>query len=180
MSANSVDIEIDMDQALGAIERLEKSVDPSTRRMVSQLSVLAEAYLKENAPEGAGTNTHLRESVDTETNRQGKQAKVYPHKRTSEGWLLVRAIVGNPSVPTYDDSVPVWSGPGGDAAGPLARWAAAKLGNRNAAWPIAQSWKNGGGQKSFPNPFVRDAFRQFQPEAEELAAEAFFSGMGVE
>jgi len=180
MSADDVSIEVDMDQAFRAIERLEKSVDPSTRRMVSQLTVLAESYMKKNAPEGAGTNTHLRESVDTETDRQGKRATVYPHKRTSEGWLLVRAIVGNPEVPSYEDSVPVWSGPGGDAAGPLARWAAAKLGNRNAAWPIAQSWKNGGGQKSFPNPFVRDAFRQFAPEAEELAAEAFFGSMGVD
>lgn len=180
MSANDVEIQVDFDQAYRAIERLEKRVDPSARRMVSQLSVLAESYLKKNAPEGAGTNVHLRESVNTETDRQGKRATVYPTKRTNEGWLLVRAIVGNPSTPTYRENVPVWSGPDGNAAGPLARWAAAKLGNRNAAWPIAQSWKGGGGQLSFPNPFVRDAFRQFEPEAEDLAAEAFFGGMGVE
>jgi len=180
MSANDISIEIDFDQASRAFERLERNVDPSTRRMVSQLSVLAESFMKENAPEGAGTNTHLRESVNTETDRQGKRARTYPTKRTDEGWLLVRAIVGNPKTPTYDQSVPVWSDGDGNAQGPLARWAAAKLGNANAAWPIANSWKGGGGQLSFPNPFVRDAFRQFAPEAEELAAEAFFGSMGVD
>lgn len=178
--ANEASIEVDMDQAYRSLQSLSDKVDPSSRRMISQLSVLAENAMKKNAPEGAGTNVHLRETVDTEMDRRGKRAKVYPHKRTSEGWLLVRAIVGNPTTPTYDDEAPVWSGAGGEAAGPLARWAAAKLGNRNAAWAIAQSWKGGGGQESFPNPFVRDAYRQFAPEAEDLAAEAFFGNMGVD
>lgn len=180
MAANDVSLDMDLEPAIEAFERLEQSVQPSAARGVSQLAVLAEAAMKKNAPEGAGYDEHLRDTIDTETSRNGLRASVYPTKRTDEGWLLVNAIVGNPTTPTYQESVPVWSGPDGDAAGPLARWAAAKLGDRNAAWPIAQSWKHGGGQKTFPNPFVRDAYRQWQGQVERTFGDAFFDAMGVE
>jgi len=180
MAGDSIDMEMDLGPAIAAMERLEDSVEPSAAASVSQLAVLAESYLKKNAPEGAGYDKHLRETVDTETSRSGRRATVYPTKRTDEGWLLVRAIVGNPSTPTYKQDVPVWSDGDGNAQGPLARWAAAKLGDASAAWPISNSWKGGGGQRSFPNPFVRDAYRQFQGRIDRKFGNVFFDAMGVD
>jgi len=93
--------------------------------------------------------------------------------------LLVRAVVGNPTTPTYTDKAPpVWiDRPGGDAQGPIAQWADAKLGDQNAAWAIAENIKQRG-QVSFPNPFVRDSYRQWRSQIEQVATEAVADELG--
>lgn len=180
MGSNSIDLNVGLAPAVAALERLERDVEPSAAAAVSQLAVLAENAMKEEGPEGAGHDKHLRETVGYETDRSGLRATVYPDKKTNEGWLLARAIVGDPSTPTYGEDVPVWTDGDGNAQGPLARWAAAKLGNANAAWPISQSWKGGGGQDSFPNPFVARAAEKWERRTDELFGESFFDAMGVD
>jgi len=173
-------IDVDAADAKRAVEAWEDAAGSGGKKAVSQLSVLAENAMKRNTPEGAGLpNTHMRTTVTALPERRSIQKTIMPMKRTNEGWLLVRAVVGNPTTPTYTDKAPpVWiDRPGGDAQGPIAQWADAKLGDQNAAWAIAENIKQRG-QVSFPNPFVRDSYRQWRSQIEQVATEAVADELG--
>ena len=179
--ADEFSVDVDLDDAREAASAWERAVGEGGRDAVSQLSVLAEGAMKRNAPEGAGLpNVHLRNTIQALPEGRTLQKTIMPHKRTQEGWLLVRAIVGNPSVPRYTTNAPpVWiDREGGDAQGPLAQWADAKLGDQNAAWAVAQSIKDRGSQLTFPNPFVRDSFRQWRSEVDSIAGDAVEDALG--
>lgn len=179
--ADEFKVDVDLDDATRAADAWERAVGSGGKSAVSQLSVLAEGAMKQNAPEGAGIpNVHMRNTIQALPEGRTLQKTIMPHKRTQEGWLLVRAVVGNPSTPTYTtEAPPVWiDREGGDAQGPLAQWADAKLGDQNAAWAVANAIKERGTQLTFPNPFVRDSFLQWRSEVDDIANSAVEDALG--
>jgi hypothetical protein len=179
--ADDFSVEVDLEEAERAAEAWERAVGSGGKAAVSQLSVLAENAMKRRMPEGAGIpNVHTRNTVQALPEGRTLQKTVMAHKRTQEGWLLIRAIVGSPTAPTYTtDKPPVWiDRPGGEAQGPLAQWADAKLGDQNAAWAIAESIKNRGTQLTFPQPVVRDSYRMWRSEVDNIAGDAVDDALG--
>lgn len=161
-----IEITVDADAAERAAEQWEDAVDDGGKRAVSAIATLAESHMKAEAPEGAGFNSpSLRDSITTKPSEstRTKRKRVYPTKRTREGWLLVRAIVGNPSTPTYTDDKP--------PAGPLIDWARAKLGDPSAGWAIREKIFQRG-HATFPNEFVDDSIEQWENEVEQVAGQA--------
>jgi hypothetical protein len=181
MSSTEVKVDVDVDDARRAAESWERAMGEGGKDAVSQLSVLAEDAYKRRIPEGAGIpNVHARTTVQALPERRSVQKTIMAHKRTQEGWLLIRAIVGNPSTPTFTtDAPPVWiDREGGDAQGPVAQWADAKLGDQNAAWAVAENIKDRGTQLTFPQPVVRDSYRMWQSQVEEVANQAVAERLG--
>lgn len=181
MAVDDFQVEIDAEAGQQAVEAWQDAMREGGKDAVSQLSVLAESAMKQHAPEGVGIpETHMRTTIQALPETRSVQKTVMPLKRTDEGWLLVRAIVGNPSTPTYTRKrPPVWiDTPGGDAQGPLAQWADAKLGDQNAAWAIANKIQARGSQATFPNPFVRDSYRQWQTQVGQVATDAVEDALG--
>jgi len=177
MPENSLDVEVEIDAALRELREDRDALEDGAERALNQLTVLAEGAMKAEAPEGAGVSTHLRDTIRT-TDKRGLKKEVMPHKRTSDGWLLHRAIVGNPATPRYGGAKPpVWPGSGGDAQGPLAEWARAKLGDRNAAWAIRESIFQSG-QASFPNKFIGRSRREWEGQVERIAGRAIENALG--
>ena len=175
------EIDVSAEDARRAVAAWEDAAGDGGKDAVSQLSVLAEDAYKRRIPEGAGLpNVHARTTVQALPERRSVQKTVMAHKRTQDGWLLIRAIVGNPSTPTYTtDAPPVWiDRPGGDAQGPLAQWADAKLGDQNAAWAVAANIKDRGTQLTFPQPVVRDAYRMWRAQVDQVANQAVADRLG--
>jgi len=169
-SSNSIEVEVDVEAAERAAEAWEDDVDRAGKRAVRALTVLAESHMKAEAPEGTGRNNpSLRDSIDTKPESLSKTARVQPFKRTREGWLLVRAIVGNPSTPTYTDERP--------PPGPLLEWARQKLGNAQAGWAVRESIYQSG-HETFPNRFVDRSMDEWETEVEEIAGEAVRDALG--
>lgn len=159
-----IEIEVDADSAAAAAERWEEQAEEGGMRAVRAITVLAEGPMKAEAPEGAGKNPpSLRDSIDTKPEGLTREKRVMPFKRTNEGWLLVRAVVGNPSTPTYRDERP--------PPGPLLEWARAKLGDASAGWAIRESiYKDG--HESFPNRFVDRSIKEWENTVEQVAGKA--------
>lgn len=169
-SSNSIEVEVDVEAAKRAAETWENDVGRAGKRAVRALTVLAESHMKAEAPEGTGRNNpSLRDSIDTKPESLSKAARVQPFKRTREGWLLVRAIVGNPSTPTYTDERP--------PPGPLLEWARQKLGDAQAGWAIRESIYQSG-HDTFPNRFVDRSMDKWENEVEEIAGEAVRDALG--
>jgi len=169
-SSNSIEVEVDVEAAKRAAETWENDVGRAGKRAVRALTVLAESHMKAEAPEGTGRNNpSLRDSIDTKPESLSKAARVQPFKRTREGWLLVRAIVGNPSTPTYTDERP--------PPGPLLEWARQKLGDAQAGWAIRESIYQSG-HDTFPNRFVDRSMDDWETEVEEIAGEAVREALG--
>lgn len=161
-----IEITVDADAAERAARDWKDDVDDGAKRAVSAIATLAESHMKREAPEGAGFNApSLRDSVTTKPpeSTRTKNKRVYPTKRTREGWLLVRAIVGNPSTPTYTDDKP--------PAGPLIDWARAKLGDPSAGWAIREKIFQRG-HATFPNEFVDRSIEQWDNQVERVAGNA--------
>lgn len=170
MPDNSIEIDLDDEDAERVVDAWEQALGRGGSRAVQALTVLAEKHMKAEAPEGAGFNPpSLRDSVDTKPEGRSTQKVVMPFKRTSAGWLLVRAVVGNPSTPSYTDEKP--------PVGPLMRWARAKLGDEDAAWAIRESIFQTG-HDSFPNPFVDRSERAWEDETEAIAGQAVREALG--
>lgn len=166
----SIDIEVDLESAVARLEETSEDIDDAGVEIVDQLSVLAERFMKREAPEGVGLpSVHMRDTIMAEKSENGHHAVIKPHKRTEEGWLLHKAIVGNPSTPTYgDEPPPVWTDGSGNAQGPLAKWAAAKLGDANDAWPMQKSIKEDG-HRTFPNRFIDRSVRHWSDRVEDIS-----------
>jgi hypothetical protein len=166
-----IDVSVDTRQAGEAVDDWAKSLPMGRERALDRLQVLAENSMKDEAPRGAGTpDVHMANTIETDK-EQGRRVTM-PRKRTAEGWLLHRAVVGNPSTPTYTDTAPpVWVGAGGEAQGALAEWTRAKLGSRQAAFAVAQNIKERGTQKSFPNPFIERSVDAWISDVEKVATD---------
>lgn len=165
----SINLDLDFDEAVEKFNQDAEDIDESAEDIIDQLSVLAEGAMKAEAPEGTGSlNEHLKSTIKA-TRKSETKAVIQPHKRTRDGWYLHHAIVGNPSVPSYGDvPPPVWSDGSGEAQGPLADWAAAKLGDNNAAWKMAQTIQQRG-QRTYPNRFIDRSIEQWSAQVEDIA-----------
>lgn len=167
MPDNSVAIDVDIDDAKDVVAQLPDATDEGTTRALRQLTVLAEGAIKKRAPEGAGRDRHLRDTVDTRFSRDGLRASVGPRKRVGDENILLASILA-------DD--PEWSVenlPGGDDPMPLAplqAWTAAKWGDGSvaAAARLAHSLVEDG-MESAPNPFVEEAFDAWKGRVEDVA-----------
>lgn len=163
MPSNSIEIDVDDEDAERIVQAWKDAVGQGGVDAVGALTVLAERSMKREAPEGAGfNNPSLRDSIDTKPDT-GARRVVMPFKRTREGWLLVRAIVGQPDTPSYSDERP--------PPGPILDWARAKLGDRSAGWAVRESIYQSG-HDSFPNPFVDRSMNEWENTAEQVAGEA--------
>lgn len=170
--STAVNMDVNLKEAVRTLEAASDLTRDGAERAIKQLAVLAEGSMREEAPVGAGTDTHMRDTIRTDFSRNGLRAEVKPHKRTSEGWPLHHAIVGaKDGPPTYDDEKPpVWVGSGGRAQGPLAEWAEAKFGDRSAAWALRESIYPEG-QETFPNLFINRSMRDWQGRTENVVGE---------
>lgn len=167
----SVDMDLNLKEAVQTMEESADLTRDGAKQAVKQLAVLAEGAMKEEAPAGAGTDVHMRETIRTNFSRGQLRAEVKPHKRTRDGYPLHRLIVGSPKTPTYsDEKPPVWVGSGGRAQGPLAEWAEAKFGDRSAAWALRESI-HPGGQETFPNLFINRSRRDWEGRTEDVVSE---------
>jgi hypothetical protein len=177
MPRTEIDVDVDVADAVAVIEAIADEVDAAGAEIVDQLVLLAEGAMKDEAPEGAGIpDVHMRDTIKA-TGRRTRQV-VKPRKRTEEGWLLHRAIVGSPSVPTWtpESKPPVWQGPDGEARGPLAEWADAKLGDRSAAWAVQQSLVQSG-PETLPNRFIDRSVREWQGQVDRVADRVLEGGI---
>jgi len=159
-----IDLEVSVADAVQELRDGSDAVDQGAERAVRQLAVLAEGAMKDEAPEGAGRDQHLRDTVDTRFRRGGKRANIGARKRTNDGRLLAEIVVEgtDPSSYTLDDPPPVE---------PLMDWADAKLGDPDAAWAIRRSIAQTG-HETLPNPFVARAFEDWSDQVEDVAGEA--------
>lgn len=169
--ANQISIEFDDAEAQRAIATWREVVGDGAEDAVRQLAMLAERFMKEEAPEGVGIpNVNLTTTIASEQVSSDPFGMVIkPRKLTQDGWPLHHAIVGNPSTPTYDDVRP--------PIDPLMAWASAKLGDPQAAWPIRESIYQDG-QDSFPNPFIDDSVERWQNRVQQISDDAVSSAFG--
>lgn len=165
MASDKISIDLDKNSAEKMAESWADESDTASKRAVQALTVLAEGPMKAEAPEGTGQNPpSLRDSIDTKPTGLSKSKVVMPFKRTNSGWLLVRAIVGKPSAPSYDDKRP--------PVDPLIEWARQKLGDPGLGWYLQDKIYREG-HETLPNRFVDRSMREWENEAEEVAGEAF-------
>lgn len=157
MGTNSVRVEVDVEDVAASMERLADGLEDAGRDSVRQLSVLAESYIKQEAPEGATGD--LRDSVDTRFRRNGLRANIGPRKRTEDGILLASILADDPT----------WSPDNPPPLGPLREWTAAKWGDGSlAAAARLRASLVEDGMESAPNPFVDRAFELWRPQVEEI------------
>jgi len=170
MTETEIEIDVDADAAKALVQSWEDAVDDGAMDAANALAVLAENAMRREAPEGAGKNPpSLRDSIDTKPEGRSKKKTVQPFKRTREGWLLVRAVVGQPSAPTYTDERP--------PPGPLLEWARAKLGDEQAGWAVRESIFQSG-HESFPDPFVDRSMNEWENTVEQVAGDAVRDALG--
>lgn len=167
------DLDSDVKKAADNFRENIEAIEDAGAETIDQLATLAEGSMKQEAPEGVGLpSVHMRDTIRPEKSEGGMKATIRPHKRTREGWLLHHAVVGNPSVPEYgDEPPPVWSDGSGEAQGPLARWAGAKLGDPDIAWRLQHSIQNDG-HRTFPNKFIDRSVRDWRGRVEDIAESA--------
>lgn len=171
--SDAIDVSVEVDRAARALAAFADATPEGARRGVHELAILAEGAMKREAPSGAGVpDVPLQNTIAKEPKRPANEIRIMPHKRTTEGWLLAKAIVGSPNTPQYTDKRPaVWTDNSGRAQGRLAEWAAAKLGNRSAAFAVANKIKQRGEHKTFPNPFVARSVREWRDEVASVTNE---------
>lgn len=169
MPTNSLDVDVEIDDAQDVIDQIPDVTDRATTRAIRQLSILAEAAIKERAPEGAGTDTHLRDTVDTRFSRNGLKANIGPRKRVGDEDILLAEILGDH--PSWDEDNP-------PPLGPLREWTEAKWGDGSVA--AAARLRNSlveDGMESAPNPFVEEAFDAWKDQVEDVAGREISEAM---
>lgn len=162
MAKNRVSLGVDTGNARRVIDDAGDAIDDGAWSAVRQLAVLAEGAMKDEAPEGAGRDKHLRDTVDTRFMRQSLVANVGPRKRADDGVLLAKYIVEGTDPSSYTEEPP--------PIAPLMDWAAAKLGDSSAAWALQQSIFEGG-HDTLPNDFVNDSLDQWENQVEAVAGD---------
>lgn len=159
MPGNRTEVDVDIDAAKDVIDQLPDATDEATTRSIRQLTVLAEGELKKQAPEGAGRDKHLRETVDTRFSRDGLRATVGPRKRVGDENILLAEILGDHPSWSWDDPPPLQ---------PLRDWTGAKWGDDSiAAAARLRASLVEDGMDSAPNPFVEEAFDNWVVQVED-------------
>lgn len=169
MSGNPTEVTVDIDGAKDVIDQIPDATDEGTARAIRQLSVLAEGEIKKRAPEGAGRDVHMRDTVDTRFSRDGLRATIGPRKRVGSEDVLLAEILGDDpdwgpeNLPGGSNPIPLWM---------LQDWTAAKWGDGTvaAAARLAHSLVDDG-MDSAPNPFVEEAFDTWKRQVEDAAGD---------
>jgi hypothetical protein len=159
MAGNSASVDVDVESAVDALQDAPDAVRDGGEGAVRQLSVLAEGAQKKEAPEGAGRDAHLRDTIDTRFSRQGLKANVGARKRAQDGVLLATYVVEGTGPGSYDPENP---------PPPLFDWAAAKLGDASLGWAVAQSIANDG-HDTLPNRYVDRSMNAWENQVEDVA-----------
>lgn len=170
------DLQIDVDVDSAASERWKRLADEGGRDAVDQLGILAERFMKEEAPEGVGIpNVNMRTTIKPKVEgRDPYRKSIAPRKKTEEGWPLHHAIIEGT---TYTDSPPPLD--------PILAWARAKIVTTTSIREAAQAIRWNifhHGHSSFPNPFIDRSVKQWEGRAEQIAQDAVddaFSGGGL-
>lgn len=153
MPTNTVEIDLDLREAMRRVGDLPDDTREGARQAVRQLAVLAESYYKTEAPEGAGDEVHMRDTVTTEFSRQGRRARVFARKRIGDGTRLVTRVTGrNEPAWSWDDPPPIPA---------LMPWAAAKTGDPGFAYYLQHKLVEDGYDT---DPFVDRAFREYNSQ----------------
>jgi hypothetical protein len=166
MGKNRLSLGLDLDDAIRQLDDAPGAVDSGAKDAVRQLSVLAEGPMKREAPEGAGRDRHMRDTIDTKFRRRGLTANVGARKRTEDGDLLAEIIVEGTDASSY---VPT-DGLVGFVGKQMEDWADAKLGDPQAAYPIAYSIVRTG-HSTLPNDFVDRSLDDWEDSVEDIAGE---------
>lgn len=157
----NVEVDVDIRGALNRIERTQGTVDEGAKRIVRQLTVLAEGPMKSEAPTGGGRDTHMRDTVTTTFEDDGLTGRVFPSKETAGGRRLADIVTGNPGP---------WSSK--PPADPLLDWADAKTGDPGIGWYLQEQIFEGGIQ-SFPNPFISRSVDRWRGQVQAVAGDEF-------
>jgi hypothetical protein len=165
MAGNRVSLGIDADSAIAQLDGFPDAVDDGASAAVKQLAVLAEASMKDEAPEGDST-PHLRDTIDTRFRRGGKAANVGARKKTDDGGRLADVIVDgtDPSSYTATPGLVAFLGK------QMEDWADAKLGDESAAYQVAWSIARTG-HTTLPNDFVNRSLDDWEDRVEEVTGE---------
>lgn len=161
MPGNQVEVEVDIEDALHTVHKLRDAVPDAGEEAVDQLVILAEGAMKEQAPEGAGRQDHLRDTIRGVSSDDGLKATVRPHKRTRDGIPLVDIIVDGAD---WDKEQP-------PPLAPLQEWTGAKWGEPTiqAAAILRNHLVEEG---TDPNPFVAESVEQWEGQVERVAGRA--------
>lgn len=161
-----VELDVDVDAAIDSLAEAQEATDEAAERMVRQLTVLAEGAMKKEAPEGSGRDVHIRDTIQTTFERDGKRGRVRPTKTTRSGIPLVEIITGDPGP---------WSAP--PPIGPMAEYADAKFGDPSGGWALR--WKIfQDGIDAFPDPFVARSVDDWTGDVQQVAGDEVASALG--
>lgn len=159
MPKNRISLGIDTGEAARQFDGAPGEIDDAASNAVKQLAVLAEAAMKDEAPEG--TSGDLRDEIDTRFRKDGLTANVGSRKRTDDGGLLAEIIVEGTDSSSYDTQPPY---------GPLVRWAEAKLGDGGIGYYLAERIGREG-HETLPNPFVDRSLDAWEDQVEDVAGQ---------
>lgn len=157
MTDGNVDLNVAMDDAVQRVQDTQNATEDAAEQMVEQLTVLAEGAMKDEAPTGGGRGVHMRDTVTTTFEDDGKTGRVWPTKETSDGDLLASIVTGNPG--------PWTSKPPAD---PLLDWADAKLGDPGIGWYLRDQIYQHGIQ-SFPDDFIDRSVDRWLGDVQDVA-----------
>jgi hypothetical protein len=166
MPKNRLSLGMDLQDAIRDLEDTPDAIESGAKDAVRQLSVLAEGPMKREAPEGAGRDRHMRDTIDTKFRRRGLTANVGARKRTQDGDLLAEIIVEGTDASSYTPS------PGlvGFLGKQMEDWADAKLGDPQAAYPVAWDIVRTG-HSTLPDDFVDRSLDDWEDQVEDVAGE---------
>lgn len=167
MATNSVELELDLADAIRRFDALPEDIDDGAREAIRQLALLAEGETKKEAPEGAGQDVHMRDTVRTDFDRNGLQARIFASKRVGPGILLAGLVTG-----AFD---PSWDPDDPPPVPALMPWAAAKMGDPNAAGAVSQKLVQEGMSE---NPFVDRARENFDQDVLPVAVRQISEALG--
>lgn len=166
--ANGLTIEFDDEAAQTAVDHWKQIVGSGAEDAVDQLGTLAEASMKDEAPEGVGIpEVNLRTTIKSrKVSADPYKRVIQPTKKTQDGWPLHHAIIEGSD---YTSAPPPLE--------PILAWAEAKITPRDGGsfreaaqairWNIYHD-----GHETFPNPFVDRSMNDWETRVDQVASDA--------
>lgn len=161
----NVELDVDIQGALDRIQATRDVTDDGARRIVRQLTVLAEGAMKGEAPTGGGRETHMRDTITTVFEDDDLTGRVFPTKETDDGRRLADIVTSDPGP---------WTSP--PPIGPLLDWADAKTGDPGIGWYL-QDQIFEGGIETFPNPFIERSVDTWRGDVQDVAGNEIAGAM---
>lgn len=166
MTGGNVELDVDVQPALEMLKDAQDATDEGARRMVRQLTVLAEGAMKREVPVGSGRDVHTRETITTRFEDDGLTGVVWPTKKTDSGIPLAAIITGDPGP---------WSAP--PPIGPMAEYADAKFGDPSGGWGLRQKIFMEG-IEAFPDPFIQRSVDKWRGDVQDVGGDEIAGALG--